>query len=54
MSEVVQLPGRPILPPMPWQWIGQRTDQDLKDVYAYLMSLKPVQNKVPDPIPPKH
>lgn len=46
--------GRPILPPMPWQWIGQKTDQDLKDMYAYLMSLKPVQNKVPDPIPPKH
>lgn len=45
--------GRPLLPPMPWQVIGQMTDQDLKDVYAYLMSRKPVQNKVPDPIPPK-
>jgi mono/diheme cytochrome c family protein len=45
--------GRPILPPMPWQVFSQKTDQDLKDIYAYLMSLKPVQNKVPDPIPPK-
>jgi mono/diheme cytochrome c family protein len=45
--------GRALLPPMPWQSIGQMTDQDLKDVFAYLMSLKPVENKVPDPIPPK-
>ena len=46
--------GRDLLPPMPWQPIGQMTDQDLKDIFAYLMSLKPVQNKVHDPIPPKH
>ena len=45
--------GRPILPPMPWEVYGQKTDQDLKDIYAYLMSLKPVKNKVPEPIPPK-
>jgi len=45
--------GRPLLPPMPWPSIGQMTDQDLKDMYAYLMSLKPVENKVPEPVPPK-
>jgi mono/diheme cytochrome c family protein len=44
--------GRPILPPMPWQGIGQVNDQDLKDIFAYLQSLKPVHNKVPDPIAP--
>ena len=44
---------RDILPPMPWQGLGQLTDDDLKAMFAYLQSLKPIQNKVPDPIPPK-
>jgi len=44
--------GRPLLPPMPWQVIGQKTDEDLKAMYAYLRSLKPINNKVPDPVPP--
>ena len=44
--------GRPILPPMPWQFIGQLTDDDLKAVFAYLRQIPVVKNKVPDPIPP--
>ncbi|GJQ41089.1 MAG: Gluconate 2-dehydrogenase cytochrome c subunit [Ignavibacteriaceae bacterium] len=44
--------GRPLLPPMPWQVIGQKTDEDLKAIYAYLMSIKPVHNMVPQPTPP--
>ena len=44
--------GRQILPPMPWQYIGQMTDEDLKAVYTYLKQIPPVKNKVPDPIPP--
>ena len=44
--------GRPLLPPMPWQVIGQKTDEDLKAIYAYLKSLPPINNKVPDPVPP--
>lgn len=44
--------GRDILPPMPWQFIGQRTDADLKAMYAYLRSLPPVKNQVPFPVPP--
>jgi hypothetical protein len=44
--------GRPILPPMPWQFIGQMTDEDLKAVFAYLRQIPAVKNKVPDPIPP--
>jgi hypothetical protein len=44
--------GREILPPMPWQVIGAMTDGDLKSIFAYLMSLRPVMNQVPQPIPP--
>ena len=44
--------GRPLLPPMPWPVIGQKTDEDLKAIYAYLRTLKPINNKVPDPVPP--
>ncbi len=44
---------RDILPPMPWQGLGQLSDDDLRAMFAYLQSLKPIQNKVPEPIPPK-
>ena len=43
--------NRPILPPMPWFNIGQKTDFDLKAMFAYLKSTKPVSNIVPAPIP---
>ena len=44
--------GRNILPPMPWNWYRNMTDDDLKAVYAYLQSLPPVKNAIPDPLPP--
>ncbi len=44
--------GRQLLPPMPWQIFGQMTDADLKAIFAYLKSLPPLKNKVPEPIPP--
>jgi hypothetical protein len=44
--------GRQILPPMPWEDIGKLTDQDLKDMFAFLMSIPAVRNPVPQPIPP--
>lgn len=44
--------GRPILPPMPWQNFGRMTDEDLRAIFAYLGSLKPIDNAVPDPISP--
>ena len=43
--------GRPILPPMPWQMLGKLTDEDLRSMFAYLKSIPPIKNKVPDPIP---
>ena len=42
--------GRQLLPPMPWQNYGKMTDADLKAVFAYLRSIPPVSNKVPDPV----
>jgi mono/diheme cytochrome c family protein len=45
--------GRPILPPMPVQSLAALSDADLKAIFAYLRSLKPIQNQVPAPIPPK-
>jgi hypothetical protein len=44
--------SRPIQPPMPWPAYGQMTDADLKAVYAYLRSIPPVKNLVPDYEPP--
>ncbi len=44
--------SREILPPMPWSNYGKMTDADLKAVFAYLRSIPPVHNRVPDPISP--
>ena len=44
--------GRPIMPPMPWESIRQMTDDDLKAIFAYLRSIKPIKNTVPAYIPP--
>jgi len=44
--------GRDILPPMPWQMYRHFTDEDLKAIFAYLRSIPPIKNKVPDPVPP--
>jgi hypothetical protein len=44
--------GRSILPPMPVEQIRNLSDDDLRAVFAYLKSLPPVKNRVPEPIPP--
>ena len=44
--------GRPVLPPMPYQMLGALSDNDIKDLFAYLQSLTPVHNRVPAPIDP--
>lgn len=44
--------GRAILPPMPWFNVATATDEDLSAIFAYLKSLKPIENMVPAPIPP--
>jgi len=42
--------GPAILPPMPWQNLAQMTDEDLRAVFAYLQSIKPIRNEVPAPV----
>jgi hypothetical protein len=42
--------GREILPPMPWQSIKNLNDADLKAIFAYLQSIPPNPNRVPDPV----
>ena len=44
--------ARPILPPMPWLVYRNLNDEDLKSVYAFLRSIPPVHNRVPEPAPP--
>lgn len=44
--------SRPILPPMPWTVYRNMTDEDLKSLYAYLRTVKPIKNQVPEPLPP--
>lgn len=44
--------GRPILPPMPWNWYGQLPDEDLKAMFAYLKSIPSISNRVPVPLGP--
>jgi cytochrome c553 len=44
--------SRPLLPPMPWQNYKDVTDEDMRAIFAYLKSLRPVNNLVPQPVPP--
>jgi len=44
--------SRELLPPMPWQEFRNMTDEELSAIFAYLKSIKPVQNIVPPPAPP--
>jgi hypothetical protein len=44
--------GRPILPPMPWNFVADMSDGELKAVFAYLKSLPPIKNVVPQPVAP--
>lgn len=45
--------GRPLNPPMPWPAYSHLTDEDLGAMFAYLKSLEPIRNQVPDWKPPQ-
>lgn len=42
--------SRDLLPPMPWEMYRNFTDDDLIAIFAYLQSIKPVNNLVPPPV----
>jgi hypothetical protein len=42
--------SRPILPPMPVPAYSNMTDEDLKAVWAYLQTVPPIDNLVPDAV----
>ena len=44
--------ARMLLPPMPWFNYIVLKDEDVSAIFAYLKSIKPVVNVVPQPIPP--
>jgi cytochrome c553 len=44
--------SRDILPPMPWNWYAQLSDDDLKAIFAYLRTIPAITNHVADPLPP--
>jgi mono/diheme cytochrome c family protein len=44
--------ARPIMPPMPWPTYRNLTEDDLKAIFAYLRSIPPIANHVPDYQPP--
>lgn len=44
--------ARPIQPPMPWPAYRNASEDDLKSIYAYLRTIKPIKNLVPDYQPP--
>lgn len=45
--------GEPLLPPMPWQNYAQMSDADLKAVWAFLQTIKPIENNVKVAVPAK-
>jgi cytochrome c553 len=44
--------GRPVLPPMPVQNLRALSDSDIRALFAYLQSLPPIKNRIPQPIEP--
>ena len=44
--------GEPLRPLMPWEWYRQLNDDDLKAIFAYLRTLPPISNAVPEDLPP--
>jgi mono/diheme cytochrome c family protein len=44
--------GREVLPPMPIAVYNNFTDADLEAIFAYLRTIPPVNNRVPEPVAP--
>ena len=44
--------GRAVLPPMPIPVYNNFSDRDLESIYAYLRTIPPIKNRVPEPWAP--
>jgi hypothetical protein len=44
--------SRSLLPPMPWEMFKHMSDYEIKAIFAYLKTIKPIANTVPAPLPP--
>ncbi|MFA5910023.1 MAG: hypothetical protein WC815_14680 [Vicinamibacterales bacterium] len=44
--------GRALLPPMPYFNLAKLSDEDIASMFAYLQSVPPMKNRVPQPIDP--
>jgi hypothetical protein len=44
--------SRALLPPMPWEMYRNMTDDELRAIFVYLRSIKPIRNIVPPPQAP--
>ena len=44
--------SRALLPPMPWKVFQHMTDDELKAIFTYLKTTRPVKNVVPQAAPP--
>jgi hypothetical protein len=44
---------RPLMPPMPWENYKNLNDEDIKAIFTFLKSTRPVNNVVPMPIAPQ-
>ena len=45
--------GRPLLPPMPVPVYRNFSDDELGAIFTYLQTIKPIDNRVPEPVAPK-
>lgn len=44
--------GTKVLPPMPWPWFSNLTDEDAHAIAAYLLTIPAVPHRVPTDLPP--
>ena len=44
--------SRTLLPPMPWELFKNMSDKELRAIFAYLKSIRPIKNIVPAPDAP--
>lgn len=45
--------GRTLLPPMPWEQFKNFSDDEVKAIFAFIKTIKPISNLVPAVLPPE-